>query len=237
MHPTVGTREEWLVARKELLEREKELTRRSDELAKQRLKLPRVRIDKPYAFETSEGKKTLAELFDGRSQLLVYHFMHGPNTPEGCVGCTFATDSFNGTVAHLNAHDVTFVLASRSPLATLEAYKQRMGWDLPWVSSGGSDFNRDFSAWTEEDRRRGTGFNFGSPGGARVDVASKEELMALSAFVLEDGVVYHTYSCYDRGTDVLNTTWQLLDRTPKGRDEGAVPGWPRRHDEYEGSAG
>jgi predicted dithiol-disulfide oxidoreductase (DUF899 family) len=236
MPPTTGTREEWLVARKELLEREKELTRRSDELAEQRRRLPRVRIDKPYSFETDEGTKTLAELFDGRSQLLVYHFMHGPNTPEGCEGCTFATDSFNGTVAHMGAHDVTFVLASRSPLAMLEAYKRRMGWDIPWVSSGGSDFNRDFSAWTEEDRRRGTGFNFGSPGGAGVDVAGSEELMALSAFVLEDGVVYHTYSCYDRGTDVLNTTWQLLDRAPKGRNEGAVPGWPRRHDEYEGSA-
>ena len=175
-----GTREEWLVARKELLEREKELTRRSDELARQRRELPRVRIDKGYEFDTNEGTKTLAELFDGRSQLIVYHFMHGPNTPEGCAGCTFATDSFNGVGAHLDAHDVTFVLASRSPLETLNAYKRRMGWSIPWVSSGGTDFNRDFSAWTEEDRRNGTGWNFGTPSGAGIDVVHDVELMALS---------------------------------------------------------
>jgi predicted dithiol-disulfide oxidoreductase (DUF899 family) len=232
MNTTIGTREEWLAARKELLEAEKELTRRNDELAERRRELPSVRVDKTYEFDTHEGTKTLAELFDGRSQLIVYHFMHGPNTPEGCRGCTFATDSFDGTVKHLNAHDVTFLLASRSPLEVLEAYKERMGWDIPWVSSGRTDFNRDFSAWTEEDRENGTGFNFGSPGGAGVDVAHEEELMALSVFVLEDGVVYHTYTCYDRGTDALNTTWGLLDRTPRGRAEGAVPDWPRRSDEY-----
>jgi predicted dithiol-disulfide oxidoreductase (DUF899 family) len=237
MNTNVGTREEWLAARIELLGREKELTRLSDELAKQRRELPRVRIEQDWEFETTSGKKTLAELFDGRSQLIVYHFMHGPNTPEGCTGCTFATDSFDGTIAHLNAHDVTFVLASRSPLEVLQAYKSRMGWDIPWVSSAGTDFNRYFSAWTEEDRRNGTGWNFGSPGGASVDVVNDQELMALSIFVLEDGVVYHTYTCYDRGTDALNTAWQLLDRTPKGRDEGAVPGWPLRHDEYRSGNG
>jgi predicted dithiol-disulfide oxidoreductase (DUF899 family) len=229
---TTATREQWLAARKELLELEKEHTRRSDELAKRRRELPRVRIDEPYEFETDEGTKTLAELFDGRSQLVVYHFMHGPNTPDGCPGCTFATDSFNGIEAHLNAHDVTFLLASRSPLDTLDAYKQRMGWSLPWVSSGSGNFNRDFSAWTEEDRRKGTDYNFGSAGGTDVDVIHDAELMALSVFELEDGVVYHTYTCFDRGTDVLNVTWQLLDRTPKGRDEGAADGWPRRKDEY-----
>ena len=232
MDTAIGTRDEWLVARKELLEREKELTRLSDELAKERRMLPRVRIEKTYEFDTNEGMKTLAELFDGRSQLIVYHFMHGPNTPEGCPGCTFATDSFNGSQAHLNAHDVTFVLASRSPLDTLNSYKERMGWDLPWVSSGGTDFNRDFSAWTEEDRRNGTGWNFGTPSGASIDVVHDEELMALSSFVIEDGVVYHTYTCYDRGTDALNTVWGLLDRAPKGRDEGAPPDFPRRADEY-----
>lgn len=158
--------------------------------------------------------------------------MHGPNTPEGCLGCTFATDSFNGSEAHLNAHDVTFVLASRSPLETLNAYKRRMEWSIPWVSSGATDFNRDFSAWTEEDRRNGTGWNFGSPSGAWVDVVNDQELMALSAFVLEESVVYHTYSCYDRGTDALNSTWALLDRAPKGRAEGAGREWPLRHDEY-----
>ena len=233
VHTTIGTREEWLVARRALLEREKELTRRSDDLARERRELPRVRIEKLYTFATDAGTKTLAELFDGRSQLIVYHFMHGPNTPEGCLGCTFATDSFNGSVEHLNAHDVTFVLASRSPLETLNAYKRRMGWRIPWVSSAGADFNRDFSAWSEEDRRTGSGWNFGTPSGAWVDVVNDQELMALSAFVLDDGVVYHTYSCYDRGTDVLNSTWQLLDRTPKGRGAGAAPGWPRRHDEYD----
>ena len=232
METKVGTREEWLTARKELLVREKELTHLSDELARQRRELPWVPVEEPYLFETNDGPRTLAELFDGRSQLIVYHFMHGPNTPEGCLGCTFATDSFDGTVAHLNAHDVTFVLASRSPLETLNAYKERMGWDIPWVSSGGSDFNRDFSAWTEEDRENGTGWNFGTPSGAWVDVAHDQELMALSAFALENGVVYHTYTCYDRGTDVLNTAWGLLDRAPKGRDEGAGEDWPRRHDEY-----
>jgi predicted dithiol-disulfide oxidoreductase (DUF899 family) len=227
----VGTRDEWLAARKELLAREKELTHLSDELARQRQALPWVPVEKEYRFDTNEGPKTLADLFDGRSQLIVYHFMHGPNTPEGCPGCTFATDSFNGSVAHLNAHDVTFVCASRSPLETLDAYKRRMGWSFPWVSSGGTDFNRDFSAFTEEDRRNGViNFGLGRPG---VDVANNEELMALSAFVLDDGVVYHTYSCYDRGTDVLNATWQLLDRAPKGRDGGDVtPGWPGRRDEY-----
>jgi predicted dithiol-disulfide oxidoreductase (DUF899 family) len=229
---TTATREQWLAARQELLELEKELTRRSDEIAERRRALPRVRIDKPYGFDTDAGTKTLAELFDGRSQLIVYHFMHGPNTPDGCVGCTFATDSFSGIEAHLNAHDVTFVLASRSPLEVLDAYRQRMGWSIPWVSSGDSDFDRDFRAWTEEDRANGTGYNFGTPGGAGVDTANDMELMALSVFELEDAVVYHTYTCFDRGTDVLNVTWQLLDRTPKGRQDGVFDGWPRRRDEY-----
>jgi predicted dithiol-disulfide oxidoreductase (DUF899 family) len=228
----VGTREEWLAARVELLEHEKELTRRSDELARRRRELPWVAIDKEYVFDTDEGKKTLAELFYGRSQLLVYHFMHGPNTPEGCEGCTFAADNFAGAVPHLAAHDVTFLCASRSPLETLQAYKRRMGWSFPWVSSEGSDFNRDFSAFTEEDHRNGTGFNFGTPRRAGLNVLRDEELMALSAFALEGGVVYHTYSAYDRGTDVLNPTWQLLDRVPKGRDDAAHPDWPRRRDEY-----
>ena len=229
----VTTREEWLAARIELLEQEKELTRRSDEVAARRRDLPWVRVEKRYAFATNDGVKTLGELFDGRSQLLVYHFMHGPLTPEGCVGCTFAADHFDGAVAHLAHHDVTFLCASRSPLDTLNAYRRRMGWSFPWVSSAGNDFNRDFSAFNEEDRVNGTGYNFGSPGAAGVNVVRDMELMALSAFALEDGVVYHTYSAYDRGTDVLNGTWQLLDRSPRGRDDAAHEGWPRRHDEYE----
>lgn len=231
MEATVGTREEWLAVRVELLEQEKELTRRSDALAKRRRELPWVRIEEDYAFETNGGKKALSDLFEGRSQLLVYHFMHGPNTPEGCVGCTFAADGFDGAVAHLEQNEVTFLCASRSPLETLNAYKRRMGWSFEWVSSGESGFNRDFGAFTRENRENGTGFNFGSPGGANVDVANDEELMALSAFALEDGVVFHTYSAYDRGTEALNPTWQLLDRSPKGRAENG--NWMRPHDEYE----
>jgi predicted dithiol-disulfide oxidoreductase (DUF899 family) len=228
----VGTRDGWLAARVELLEREKDLTRRSDELAQERQALPWVPVEKEYRFETNEGTKTLGELFDGRSQLIVYHFMHGPNTPEGCPGCTFAADNFDGAVVHLNHRDVTFLCASRSPLETLNAYKRRMGWSFPWVSSGGSDFNLDFGLFTEQQRQAGTGFNFGTPRRAKLNIVRDDELMALSAFALEDGVVYHTYSCYDRGTDVLNPTWQLLDRAPKGRG-GDFEDWPRRHDEYE----
>jgi predicted dithiol-disulfide oxidoreductase (DUF899 family) len=230
----VGTREEWLAARVKLLEREKELTRRSDELARERQALPWVAVETEYVFETESGPKSLPELFDGRSQLLVYHFMFGPTVdgwPEaGCVGCSFTADSLDGSVAHLEHRDVTFVATSRAPLDRIEAYKQRMGWSFPWVSSEGSDFNLDFSLFTEEQRRTGTGFNFGTPRRADSNMHD-EELHGLSAFALEDGVVYHTYSTYDRGTDVLNETWQLLDRAPKGRGDD-FDGWPRRHDEY-----
>jgi predicted dithiol-disulfide oxidoreductase (DUF899 family) len=233
---TVGTREEWLRARKELLEREKDLTRRSDELARQRRALPWVPVEKQYRFETNEGSKTLTDLFAGRSELLVYHFMFGPSVagwPEaGCVGCSYTADSLDGAVVHLEHHDVTFLAASRAPLERINAYKSRMGWSFPWVSSKGTDFNLDFSAFTEEERRSGTGFNFGTARHADIDLR-EEELHGLSAFALEDGIVYHTYSCYDRGTDVLNVTWQLLDRTPRGRDDDNHPDWPRRHDEYE----
>jgi predicted dithiol-disulfide oxidoreductase (DUF899 family) len=236
--PQTGTREEWLAARVDLLEREKELTRLSDDVARQRRELPWVPVEKEYVFETPDGPKTLADLFDGRSQLLVYHFMHGPLTPEGCVGCTFQADHFDGAIPHLNAHDVTLVCASRSPLETLEAYKRRMGWSFPWVSSGGTDFNLDFGLFTEEQKRTGTGYNFGTPAIADLNLHTDAEMMGLSAFALEDGVVYHTYSCFDRGTDVLIGTWQLLDRTPRGRfkaeSEDAGSGdWPMRHDEYD----
>ena len=233
----VGTREEWLAAREELLDREKELTRRSDELARQRQELPWVRVDEPYSFQTDAGTKTLAELFDGRSQLLVYHLMFGPEDEAACPGCSFFVDHLDGAVMHLNQHDVTLLCASRAPLEKLDAYKRRMGWSFPWVSSYGTDFNRDFSLFTEEQKRSGTGYNFGTP--RRADLSlEEEEMMGLSAFALSDGVVYHTYSTYDRGTDVLNATWQLLDRAPRGRfkapGEDAKPsGWPRRHDEYD----
>lgn len=226
----VGTREDWLAARVELLEREKELTRRSDELARQRQELPWVRIEKEYSFETDQGTQTLIELFDGRSQLLVFHFMFGPEDTEGCPGCSFMADHVDGAVAHLNHRDVTFLAASRAPLEKLDAYKRRMGWTLPWVSSFGTDFNLDFAVFTEEQRRSGTGFNFGAPRRADIDIR-QEELHGLSSFALQEGAVYHTYSCYDRGTDVLHATWQLLDRAPNGRGSD-FENWPRRHDEY-----
>jgi predicted dithiol-disulfide oxidoreductase (DUF899 family) len=232
----VGTREEWLAARIELLDEEKELTRRSDERARRRQELPWVAVEKEYGFETDEGTKTLADLFDGRSQLLVYHFMFGPTVdgwPEaGCVGCSYTADSLDRAVAHLPPHDVTFVAVSRAPLERLNAYKRRMGWSFPWVSYGDSDFNLDFAVFTEEGRRTGTGFNFGTPKHAEEIDLRKDELHGLSAFALENGVVYHTYTTYDRGTDALNATWQLLDRAPKGRDDESHPDWPRRHDEY-----
>jgi len=231
----VGTRDEWLAARVELLDEEKELTRRSDELARKRRELPWVPVEKDYSFETGEGAKTLAELFDGRSQLLVYHSMFGPTVegwPEaGCLGCSYTADSLDGAAVHLPHHDVTFVAVSRAPLGQLESYKRRMGWSFPWVSYGESDFNLDFAVFTEKGRRTGKGFNFGTPKHADVDLRGTE-LHGLSSFALEDGAVYHVYSTYDRGTDALNATWQLLDRTPKGRDDAAHPDWPRRHDEY-----
>jgi predicted dithiol-disulfide oxidoreductase (DUF899 family) len=239
MPHTVGTREEWLGARTALLEREKELTRRSDELARERRELPWVAVEKEYRFETNDGTRTLSELFDGRSQLLVYHFMFGPTVdgwPEaGCVGCSYTADSLDGAAEHLPQHDVTFVAVSSAPLERLNAYKRRMGWGFPWVSAVDGDFKVDFAVFTEEGRRRGTGFNFGTEKHAEIDLRD-EELHGLSAFALEDGVVHHTYSTYDRGTDALNATWQLLDRTPKGRDDEGHPDWPLRHDEYEATA-
>jgi len=234
-----GAREEWLAARKELLEREKELTRLSDELARQRQELPWVRVDKEYDFETPEGTKSLAELFDGRSQLLVFHFMLGPDDEAGCEGCSWMADHVDGAVVHLNHRDVTFVAVSRAPLEKLQAYERRMGWSFPWVSCFGTDFNTDFALFTEEQRRTGTGYNFGSSRRAGIRLAPAdpggEELHGLSAFALSDGAVYHTYSTYDRGTDVIHGTWQLLDRAPKGRGTD-FEGWPRRHDEYEDGA-
>ena len=236
MSARVGTREEWLAARVALLAREKELTRRSDELARQRRELPWVPVEKEYVFETNDGRKTLAELFDGRSQLLVYHFMFGPTVdgwPEaGCEGCSYTADSLDGAAVHLPHHDVTFVAVSSAPLERLNAYRERMGWKFPWVSQGDGDFKLDFAVFTDEGRRSGTGFNFGTAEHGDIDLR-ETELHGLSTFALEDGVVYHMYSTYDRGTDALNATWQLLDRTPRGREDEKHPGWPLRHDEYE----
>lgn len=209
----IGTREAWLQARQELLEEEKELTRRSDALAAKRRELPWVAVDREYVFDTVDGPRTLAELFDGRSQLVVYHFMHGPLTPEGCTGCTFSGDQMERATAYLNQRDTTFVFASRSPAPVLRAYAERYGWTIPWVSSGGTSFNEDFSFLVESG-----GYNF-RPVASQESLAMLQsmELMALSCFVQQDGVVFHTYTAMDRGTDALNPAWQLLDRTALGR--------------------
>jgi predicted dithiol-disulfide oxidoreductase (DUF899 family) len=245
-----GTRKEWLAARLELLKAEKELTHRSDELARRRQELPWVRIDKEYRFETDEGSASLADLFRGRSQLLVYHFMFGPDYTAGCPACSSISDGFNGSVVHLANHDVTLMAVSRAPLAKLQAYKRRMGWTFPWASSFGGDFNTDFGVrFTEEQQRRGGGeYNFQreeawpKPGddvsgvaeiaaSTGTDVATyTRERPGMSAFALEDGVVYHTYSAYARGVDGLWSMYQWLDRAPRGRNETGI--WFRRHDEY-----
>jgi predicted dithiol-disulfide oxidoreductase (DUF899 family) len=236
----VGSREEWLAAREELLAREKAHTRQADELARQRRELPWVRIEMDYRFETEDGTKALAELFDGRSQLLVYNFMFGPAYEGGCPVCSSGADTFDGAVAHLNARDVTFVCVSRAPLEKLLAYRRRMGWSFPWVSSQGSDFNFDFGAsHTEQELAP---FLTGDIPPVVTRLASdcgtdpagylSEEPM-LTAFALEDGVVYQTYSTSARGLEILLGFYPLLDRAPKGRDEGDPPEiWIRRHDEY-----
>jgi predicted dithiol-disulfide oxidoreductase (DUF899 family) len=245
-----GTREEWLAARLELFEAEKALTRQSDALAQQRQALPWVRVDKGYRFETEAGAASLADLFQGRSQLLVYHFMFGPGWKAGCPSCSAIADGFDGFAVHLANHDVLLTAVSRAPLATLLAYRQRMGWTFPWASSGGSSFNFDFSvSFTEQEQRAGTiDYNF-ERGGHAMDIvpapapvaalaascgtdapAYARDRPGLSAFALEDGVVYHTYSTYSRGVDSLWGMYQWLDRAPKGRNETGP--WFRRHDEY-----
>jgi predicted dithiol-disulfide oxidoreductase (DUF899 family) len=251
---TTGTRKEWLTARLELLEAEKELTRRSDELARRRQELPWVRIDKKYQFETDEGSASLADLFRGRSQLLVYHFMFGPDYTAGCPSCSAIADGFNGFVAHLANHDVMLWAISRAPIAKLQAYKRRMEWTFPWASSFGTDFNADFSVrFTEQQQfEEGIEYNYrrerplqprkssgnSEEGSVRFAAMSgtdpatfTRERPGMSAFVLEDGVVYHTYSTYARGLDGLWGMYQWLDRAPRGRNE--TDAWWRRHDEYD----
>jgi predicted dithiol-disulfide oxidoreductase (DUF899 family) len=257
-----GTRDEWLTARLALLEAEKAHTRRGDELAKQRQELPWVRIDKPYRFETDDGKASLADLFRGRSQLLIYHYMFGPDYTAGCATCSTIADGFNGFVVHLANHDVTLGAVSRAPLAKIQAYKRRMGWTFPWASSFGTDFNADFSVrFTEEEQREGRiDYNYhreaawtlrGDDGMASrmtnspvalnasmtgTDVATyTRERPGMSAFALEDGVVYHTYSTYARGLDALWGMYPWLDRAPKGRNEDETGVWWRRHNEYDAS--
>src|SRR5437867_3826495 len=248
----VGTHEEWLAARLELLDAEKELTRRGDELSRQRQELPWVRIDKEYQFETDEGTASLADLFRGCSQLLVYHFMFGPEYTAGCPACSAIADGFDGSVVHLANHDVTLCAISRAPLAKLQAYKRRMGWSFPWASSFGTDFNYDYQAGhTVEQQRSGVvEYNFresdarwetesGSEGPLADWAATTgtdwptyvRESPGMSAFALDDGVVYHTYSAYARGLDALWGMYPWLDRAPKGRNETGA--WLRRHDEYD----
>jgi predicted dithiol-disulfide oxidoreductase (DUF899 family) len=244
----IGTREEWLTARLELLKEEKALTRRSDELAQRRQSLPWVRIDKEYRFETDEGMASLADLFRGRSQLLIYHFMFGPEYTGGCPACSAIADGFNGFAVHLEHHDVGMIAVSRAPIAALQAYKRRMGWTFTWASSLNNDFNYDFNtSFTEEQQRSGSiNYNYGtlsmtSGSGALppdefaamtgTNLATyTREAPGMSAFALSDGVVYHTYSTYARGLDALWGMYQWLDRAPNGRNETGL--WFRRHDEY-----
>jgi predicted dithiol-disulfide oxidoreductase (DUF899 family) len=251
-----GTREEWLAKRIELLGAEKALTRMADDLAQRRRDLPWVRVEKAYRFDTDEGEATLADLFRGRSQLLVYHFMFGPDYTAGCPACSAIADGFDGISVHLANHDVMLWAVSRAPLAKLQAYEKRMGWTFPWASSFGSDFNSDFHVGVTEQEQRegGTEYNFapsepvaptaepaarGASGGdvpfARMtgtdEATYAREKPGMSAFALEDDVVYHTYSAYARGLDGLWGMYQWLDRAPKGRNEEGVL-WFRRHDEY-----
>jgi predicted dithiol-disulfide oxidoreductase (DUF899 family) len=263
----IANREKWLAARIALLKEEKELTRRSDELARRRQELPWVRVDKEYRFETDEGKAALADLFRGRSQLLVYHFMFGPDYAAGCPSCSSIADGFNGIAVHLANHDVMLWAVSRAPLAKLQAYKRRLGWTFPWASSFDSDFNFDFNVSLTEKQQRtgGVEYNYRGEAAADADRAMEgretrqwhersksvdegptaefaarcgtdaatfmRERPGTSAFVLENGVAYHTYSTYARGVDALWGMYQWLDRAPKGRNETGV--WWRRHDEYE----
>jgi predicted dithiol-disulfide oxidoreductase (DUF899 family) len=245
-----GTREQWLAARLELLTVEKELTRRSDELARRRQELPWVRIDKEYRFETDEGSVSLADLFRGRSQLLVYHFMFGPDYTAGCPSCSAIADGFNGFAMHLANHDVMLWAVSRAPLAKLQEYKRRMGWTFPWASSVDSDFNFDFNVQLTEEQQREGGFEYNYRRGPALQIPGKEAPVSqhatmcgtdaatytrdrpgMSAFALDDGVVYHTYSTYSRGLDGLWGMYQWLDRAPRGRNETGP--WWRRHDEYD----
>jgi predicted dithiol-disulfide oxidoreductase (DUF899 family) len=237
----VGTREEYQAAREKLLKREKELTRRSDELTRERMELPWVRIEKEYSFETEDGTRTLAELFDGRSQLLVYHFMFGPAYDAGCTVCSSVADSFNGAVPHLNARDVTFLCDSRAPLEKLTAYKQRMGWSFPWVSSLDTDFRFDFGFSQTDEQAAKMAEGELPPAVARMAARSGTdsagyltEAPGLDTFAIDDGAVYHTYSTGARGLEFLMVFYPMLDRVSKGRDEeGETDFWIRRHDEYE----
>jgi predicted dithiol-disulfide oxidoreductase (DUF899 family) len=232
-HPVVS-QEEWLTARRALLAKEKQATHLRDEVNAARLALPWVKVDKAYTFDTPAGKKKLADLFDGRSQLIVYHFMLGPDWEAGCSGCSFLADHIDGTLPHLNNHDVTMVAVSRAPLSKIDAYKRRMQWKFPWVSSFGSDFNFDYNvSFTKDELAKDKVFyNF-----SEVDVANAhDELPGLSAFFKDESEnIFHTYSSYARGPEELIGTLMILDRAPKGRNEDSTMNFVRRHDEYEGN--
>ena len=232
MQHTVVSPVEWLAARKNLLDKEKEFTRARDALSAARRELPWVKVEKDYLFEGPAGQETLADLFAGKSQLMIYHFMLGPGWVQGCPSCSFLADHFDGANIHLAQRDVSFVVVSRAPLAEIEAYKKRMGWKFKWVSSYGSDFNRDFHvSFTKEELAAGeVEYNYAK---AKITV---EELPGISAFIKQDGAVLHTYSSYERGLDTLVGAYNMLDLAPKGRDEDDLPwpmAWVRRHDEYE----
>lgn len=228
----VVSREVWLEARRALLAREKEATHLRDSVNAERLALPWVKVDKSYMFDTPAGKRSLADLFDGRSQLLVYHFMLGPDWEAGCPGCSFVADHFDATLPHLNHHDVTLVAVSRAPIDKVEAYKKRMGWSFPWVSSFGSDFNFDYHVSFTRDQLAGEtifyNFNAMDPSDGH------DELPGLSAFQKDEaGNIFHTYSSYTRGLEEFIGTLMILDRAPKGRNENGTMDFVRRHDEYE----
>lgn len=231
----VVSRDEWLEARRALLVTEKEETKLRDKIRAARQNMPWVKVDKAYLFETPQGQKTLADLFDGRSQLMIYHFMFGPDWEAGCPGCSFLSDHIDGTLAHLNNHDVTYVTVSRAPLDKIEAYKKRMGWKFPWVSSFGSDFNFDYHvSFTKEELDSGKVFyNFRETSGDD----AHDELPGMSAFIRDEaGNIYHTYSDYARGGEEILTTLMILDRAPKGRNETSTLSFVKRHDEYDAEA-
>ncbi len=227
------SREGWIAARKEHLAREKEFTRLRDELSGSRRRLPWVKVDKSYVFEGPDGTQTLADLFAGRSQLIVYHFMFGPDWQEGCPSCSYLADHFDGAIVHLNHRDVTMVLVSRAPVARLEGYRRRMGWNFKWLSALGSDFNHDYGvSFTEADLETGeVYYNY------KMGRFPSEEAPGLSVFYRDDrGDIFHTYSSYGRGLDMFIGAYHLLDVVPKGRDEDDLDftmAWVRRHDQYE----
>jgi predicted dithiol-disulfide oxidoreductase (DUF899 family) len=232
MQNQVVSREEWLEARRALLLKEKEATHLRDKVNAERMALPWVKVDKSYVFDAPQGKKSLAELFDGRSQLLIYHFMLGPDWEAGCPGCSFLSDHVDGTLPHLNNHDVTWVAVSRAPLAKIEAYKKRMGWKFPWVSSFDNSFNFDYHvSFSPEDLAKDkVVYNFEAIEPAN----AHDELPGLSAFYKnDDGEVFHTYSTYARGLEEAVGTLMILDRAPKGRNENSTMDFVKRHDEYE----